>query len=84
MSYLRRRGLGDVTPAPGARRRIGIETWVRLALPITGSLMSATGYLLGDRSKVWAPWLVVTGTLITAVSMAAEILEYEQAAGRIQ
>ena len=80
MPYIR--GLGDVVPAP--RRRIGIESWVRLSLPVLGGLMSATGFALGSRSKVWAPWLVVTGTLMTAIVTAAEILELEQQAGRLR
>jgi len=56
---------------------------VRLGLPIMGGLLTTGGLLLAWKGHEAAPWMLITGALITASIAAAEVLEVEQHRGRI-
>ena len=79
MSYslaIRAGALGDVQTSR-------LELGIRVALPIVGGLLTTSGILLAWRKNPLAPWLVVTGALLSAVVAGGEVLEAAQQRGRL-
>jgi hypothetical protein len=72
-------GLQTVPPGNGPTA----ETFIRLALPIAGGILTTSGLLLGWRGHELAPWLLVSGALLTITAAAGEVLEAEQTRGRL-